>query len=491
MSQFNSNHEAHNGEIKGKQQKTLVSLNSTGGEPCNTNMYLFYNSQIRPNNFTFYEYFNPHFGVIISNVEPSLSNGDKYEVPEDSKYVIADIIRIQEKTLKKHKDNVLISEHLFNWDLLFPLQNINGNKDGILWVTAQFDDEVVGPPQPFKIVNPKETKNELIGNAKMYDYRSIPKKKTITKLDELPEEICKKIEEHFNLFKRKQNQLGQNILHYMACFKNQACIQTMQKLVTEYRAIIDQKDSYGNTPLHYAQEFGNAQAFFILSHHGASNCLENNNGFSVANNEIRKDPIEKFNDLTKFKNINVDPLDARQIVHVLTSEEALGTFYLNKDTTQLLKFNNDLKSLPNFYDENHSQTKSKIIKKGRGPNQKKEETIEIDFLDEIQKGDVGNEKLGLRLLLIEKHTTQTITDESLLDLISPLTTFIHQRGSKQYQLAVCVGPWLLEWNETSFVIPKKMFLQCFLLCSTNRVLHWQSGQRIDCRPSREICCPME
>lgn len=446
-------------------QNQIVSLNKMKGENdqlLNINVYAHHPQTIYPKNFNLSSLFKDHFYVYLSPSEPKKGNDGTYNLPEGTVSKKVKMIKIQDKILKKHKDDVLVSTHLFNWEMFVNLHNPTFEDIcKIYWITVKIDNEVLGPPQIFEFTQTKEFKEIVIGLSEYYnDFdESTPEKTIFLNVDEnkeLPKEEIKEIEMDYDKLKPKQNQLDMNILHYISSFKNQESIDLLTKLAPLSKDIINKQDSYGNTPLHYSQEFKNEAGCQILMSNGADNKIRNKNGFSYLDNLLAKEPSEKFYDLCSLKHIQMDSKISSELVFTLTNQNELKKYYLNKNSKELLDYNEKLKSINGFYIEKTSQTISNIVRKGK-PNALKTDPVELDFITEIKKGEVENEKLGLRLLLVESHNLNSISNESMLDTLSPFSTMIKQRNTKSYQFVVCMGPWILEWNETSFVIPKRAF----------------------------------
>lgn len=449
-----------NNSVKNKVQKTnhdfIVALAVTKGEKLflrDANLYVSYSKEIRPSNFILDTFFKPHFIIIVSPRNPVLNEGN-YEIPRGSKYCVAKIAKYQDRIIKKYNNDVVVDSILFNWEISFELES--PKEETMVWITLKIGADIIGPPQAFHFVKSSE-KVDLSEIGHYHDYDTdYPSTSIAFNPEDISNQSCQKIASQINNFKKRQNQLGMNIIHYMSCFKNKECIDLMNTIVPTCKELIDVRDCSGNTPLHYAQISGNDEAVAILIKNGANQYIKNNDNLSFSDNQIAKDPFEKFKDLGKLKNLDLNIEDVNKIVNVLTSQNEMLDCYLNINSEELWKFEEYIKKPNNFYKESNSQYKSLEIRKNtKHPEVSKTQPIYLKFPYEPISEDILPEKLSLRLLLIEKHTPTTIQDESFSDTLSPFATFINQRKTKIYHFALCVGPWMLEWNETSFVVPKR------------------------------------
>jgi hypothetical protein len=88
------------------------------------------------------------------------------------------------------------------------------------------------------------------------------------------------------------------------------------------------------------------------------------------------------------------------------------------------------------------------------------EDIDYDFDDVKLQNEKPNFKLGktVKIKLVIGEICKSTTQKSLRKLLSPiLTKFDHQQQFGLFHSALIVGPWYLEWNNSSLCIPRKCY----------------------------------
>jgi len=159
----------------------------------------------------------------------------------------------------------------------------------------------------------------------------------------------------------------------------------------------------------------------------------------------------------KIKEDDTNKTLIQEVIDNLTIASRMRECYINRDTGALEDYYKKLKNVSNFNNEK-SDFFSKTIKKGKSREKPiRYEDTELEIEDERTKGEMGDGKIALRLVIIEAIDSKGIEGQSFVDAMSPFSTMVNARKTKKYQCAVVVGPWIFEWNESCFVVPKKCY----------------------------------
>ena len=339
----------------------LLSLNLTRGTTHSeylVSAFAKYDKRIYPNDMTLESFFMPCVHLLVSETKPT-------DGIISSQKIAAQTVKVNDHLLRLYRDSISPESHIFNWTVTFSLIV---RKSGTYWVLLKIRDDILGPAQSITF-----TKGEDKGH-----------------IDD---------EGHIEM---GQNQLGMSLLHYMACFN-----KIYDKMPLKF---INHKDSYGNIPLHYAQELRNDLMIDYLINAGSNKDMKNHDEMSFNDRVIMEPPKDRMQKLG---------INDNKLINILTKEIH---YYFDK-----------ISSLQEMSGKERESLRDPVI-------------------------NMNDRRFALRIVLIESHTKESISRQSPSDIFSPRSTGTIKRSTGKYQFAICIGPCLLEWNEISFIVPKVCLL---------------------------------
>lgn len=397
--------------------KSLNRFKVPSGEIVDVFIYLYYDKEIKPKNINPCDFFEACVYAIVKY-------GQSKEFHE------VKIVKVKDRVLKKHKGDNEIESHLFNMECLLQIgcfEKMGREVEIELYVGG----EMIGPSHKLRF-----TPSEI--DKKQSYFTIIPRK--ISFVDEAL------FDDNMVIGTDRVNQFGHNILHYLACFPGQ--VERLSEVAN--KADVNLADCYGNTALHYAQMYNNSEGEKILISKGARTDIKNYRGFSYIDGISRATIGEKLEALLKKKGIETD-INLGKLV-----TDDISKYYINKSTDKLMECKKHLNSIDTFTKGIDEFTSKKVIRAMHGVIPMGDIILDFDKERKL-KGEIGDEKFALRLVLLEKRSEQDIMDESMSNILSPFGTMVKSRTSGKYHFAVAVGPWLIEWDEVSLIIPKKAY----------------------------------
>jgi len=98
----------------------------------------------------------------------------------------------------------------------------------------------------------------------------------------------------------------------------------------------------------------------------------------------------------------------------------------------------------------------------------KVEDIDFDVEDVQKESEQAHMKIAqsVKIKLVIAEIAKTDTQKAIRKMLSPvLTKFDHQQQFGMFHSALVVGPWYLEWNNSSLCIPRKCYSSAAMLAA--------------------------